>query len=163
MDMGSDYSLGIIHEFTVTTQESLMKEEWEKALNDRLDLSLFDLEFSDSEVKGKLNPTIFSENIADFYNILRKILGSRRNGNIDYYEDSYGTELENYQSWYTSLQFEDGAGRSIKLKASFVLLFVEGKVMVEEFYTEPVLMNWLFRNSNIPNKLAGCVISDIVG
>ena len=43
------------------------------------------------------------------------------------------------------------------------MLFIEGKVLAEEFYTEPHLINWLFRHSNIQNKLAGCVISDIVG
>lgn len=34
---------------------------------------------------------------------------------------------------------------------------------MEEFFSEPLLINWLFRNSTIDNKLAGCVISDIVG
>jgi hypothetical protein len=161
--MGTYYSLGIIHKFKASSQQHLTEEEWERVLNDRVDLNLFDLTYDDSELAGSIDSNVFNENIADFYSILRKILGKNRNENIDYYESEYGTEIKNYQKEYTRLQFEDEMGNSIRIDINFVLLFIEGKVFVEEFYTEPVLMNWLFKNSNIQNKLAGCIVSRVIG
>lgn len=161
--MGTYYTLGIIRKFKASSHRPLTKEEWERVLNDRIDLKLFGLTYNHSELNGSIDSNIFKENIADFYNILKKILGKNRNQNIDYYEAEYGTEIENYQEEYTRLDFEDGLGNSIRLDINFVLLFIEGKVFVEEFYTEPVLMNWLFRNSSIQNKLAGCIVSRIIG
>lgn len=43
------------------------------------------------------------------------------------------------------------------------MLFIEGKVMAEEFKIEPKIMNWLFRHANIPNQLTGCVMSGVTG
>lgn len=76
-----------------------------------LSLEIFNLEFDDTEVKGKPDSTIFRENITGFYNVLRGILVSNRNGNIDYYEEEFGTELENYQFGFTILNFESETSR----------------------------------------------------
>jgi hypothetical protein len=51
--------------------------------------------------------------------------------------------------------------RIIKIETNFAMMMIEGKVIIEEFYTDPHLINWLFRNSNIPNKLSGAVISSV--
>lgn len=75
-----------------------------------MDLNIFDLEFGESEVKGKLGPQVFSENIGAFYNLLRKILGAVGNVNIDFYENELGTEIENYQSWHTVCNLTDEKG-----------------------------------------------------
>ena len=40
--------------------------------------------------------------------------------------------------------------------ASFV---IEGMGLVEEVYTDIFLINWLFWNSIIENKFAGCIVS----
>ena len=62
----------------------------------------------------------------------------------------------------TAIKVLDNEGNSIKLSTSMALLFIEGKVSVESFNIDPKLINWLFRHSDISNKLSGCVISDIV-
>lgn len=51
----------------------------------------------------------------------------------------------------------------ITLSAEFAILFIEGKVAVEEFSIEPNLMNWLFRHVDLSNPLSGCIMTDIVG
>jgi len=161
--MGTDYSLGIITKFSATSNTELTGEEWLNVLNERIDVSLFDLETAEKEAMGALQKDVFRENITGFYDVLRKILGANRNGNIDYYERDFGTELDNYQFWRTPLKLQKENGISIQFDLTMALLFIEGKVMAEIFNSDPVLINWLFRNSNIDNKLAGCVISSIVG
>jgi len=51
----------------------------------------------------------------------------------------------------------------ITIAAEIAVLFIEGKVLVEEFSYEPKIVNWLFRHSNISNPLTGCVMSDVLG
>ena len=43
------------------------------------------------------------------------------------------------------------------------MLMLEGKVLVEEVRTDPVLINYLFRHSNVSNPIKGAVISQVVG
>lgn len=159
--MGTYYTLGIITIFKATSNQQLTKTEWQRALDERVDLELFDLTFNDLNVAAKLKPIIFKENITDFYAVLREILGTNRNPNIDFYENNSGTSIEEYQIANTRLILQENE-LLIKIDIQFVLLFLEGKVSVEEFYTEPALINWLFRHSKIDNKLAGCVISQVV-
>lgn len=159
--MGTFYTIGIIKEFKAFSNHHLSKYEWDKVLNERIDLETYDLDYNDSGVDAWIKRNIFTENIIEFYGVLKKILGTNRNTIFDHYENDFGTDIENYQFSNTRLNLEEN-GLTIKLDIQFVLLFLEGKVMVEEFYTEPILINWLFRNSNIDNKLAGCVISEIV-
>jgi len=160
--MGTFYTLGIISSLKATSTRLLKHREWVEILNERIDIQLFDLRTNDDQAEAFLRPNIFSENIAGFYSLLRSILGQQRNSNIDYYEKVYGADLENYQFADTTLYLQHYKGDQITLDVNFALLFIEGKVLVEEFDTEPILMNWLFRQSNIENKLAGCVISGIV-
>lgn len=162
--MGTYYTLGIIHRFTARTERTLSKEEWIKLLDSRLDTSLFDLEIlSDSGAKGILKANVFSDNITGFYRLLKDILGADRNDCIDYYEKEFGTDLANYQSEYSSFKIQTDQGYTVIINFDFALLFIEGKVLAEEFYSEPLLMNWLFRNSRMENPLSGCVISDVIG
>ena len=161
--MGTDYALGVIDNITATANRELLNKDWVELLNERVDVSLFDLQFTGVKVTGVLRSNIFSENIAGFYSMLKEILGAERNPGLDYYEEYYGTDLENYQRACTTIRIRSDQGDNIRLDLEFAILFIEGKVLVEEFYTEPVLMNWLFRNSKIENKLAGCVVSSIVG
>lgn len=161
--MGTAYTLGVIRNFTAVSNRSLSNEEWLTKLNERVDASLFNLETTEKEAKASLKPDVFRENISGFYDVLRTILGIDRNPNLDYYQEQYGTEIDNYQLWGMPLNIREDDGYSIKFDMTIALLFVEGKVMVEEFYTEPLLINWLFRNSNIDNKLTGCVASHIIG
>lgn len=161
--MGSYYTLGVISHIRAASTELLSREEWIEVLNERVNIQLFDLRTNDGGAEAFLKPDIFSENITGFYSLLRSILGKERNRNIDFYEKEYGTDLEEYQYADTSFYLQSPTGGSrIKLYMSFALLFIEGKVLAEEFDTDPVLINWLFRHSNIENKLAGCMISAIV-
>lgn len=50
----------------------------------------------------------------------------------------------------------------ITISAEIAVLFIEGKVFVEEFTFEPKIINWLFRNSSISNPLSGCVMSNVL-
>lgn len=159
--MGSFYTLGVIHEFVAISDQSLSNMEWEEALDERVDLRIFDLHLKENELHAALDPHVFRENILDFYNVLRQIAGPSRSVNIDAYEENFGVHLENYQYSYTNLYLENNHGCKIRINASIAVLFIEGKVRVEEFRTEPHLINWLFRNSKIDNKLAGCIISDV--
>jgi hypothetical protein len=43
------------------------------------------------------------------------------------------------------------------------MLMLEGKVLVEEFNADPVLIDDLSRHSNISHPLKGAVISQVVG
>lgn len=160
--MGTYYSLGIISEFVAESEKTLTQAEWEQLLTKRLDLSLFRLTIHGNKIYGSLYPEIFKENIKDFYQILKEIAGPNRSEKIDYYEKKFGSNLDDYHYSETVLFVEGSDGSLIKIGVRFALLFVEGKVSVEIFNTEPHLINWLFRNSKIANKLAGCVISEIV-
>ncbi|QKY70151.1 hypothetical protein [Lentibacillus sp. CBA3610] len=161
--MGTDYTIGIVRDFTATANQNLSMEEWRLTLSDRLDLDCFALTEEESRLHGQLDESIFRNQIAGFYQTLGSILGEKRNPNLDYYFETFGTDITNYQTAAERITLKKGNGLHIELHFKYALLFVEGKVLVEEFYTEPLLLNWLFRNSKIENKLAGCVISGIVG
>lgn len=156
--MGTFYTIGIIKEFKVTSNEVLLMDTWHEKLADRLDLELFELKVEENKLFGKLKKDIFDENIEDFYSTLRKILGKKRNANIDYYEKSYGKDLDEYPTEKNYVYLDE-----LKLETTFAFLFIEGKVLVEEFNSDPLLINYLFRNSTIENPLKGCVISEIIG
>ncbi|MEN1970393.1 hypothetical protein WMZ97_20250 [Lentibacillus sp. N15] len=161
--MGTDYSIGVIRNFTAEANQNVSLEEWQTVLHDRLDLDCYTLTPQDTTLTGELDATVFRDNIAGFYQFLQYILEEDRNPNVDYYFEEFGTELSNYQNFPSYFSLKKKNGLSIQLHCNMALLFVEGKVMVEEFYTEPVMMNWLFRNSKIENKLAGCIVSGIIG
>lgn len=161
--MGTFYTLGVIKNFKAYSDQPLTEKEWKEILNERVDLEMFDTKINNVDVEASLQSEIFSENISGFYETLRKILAPRKNENMDYYEKEFGQDIENYQMGYTSLYLQGPQGSRVKLNITFALLFIEGKVVVEEFYTEPSLINWLFRHSKMENKLAGCIVSEIVG
>ncbi len=58
-----------------------------------------------------------------------------------------------------TFQFPD---TRITITAEIAILFIQGKVFVEEFSFEPKIINWLFRHIDISNSLAGCVMSDVL-
>ncbi|WP_175639143.1 hypothetical protein [Metabacillus schmidteae] len=183
--MGTFYTLGIIRQFETTADKgpvnrwgrehrSLTREEWIKALRERIDPYIYHLELQeDGSMHGFLKNEIFQQNINGFYDVLREILGERRNTNIDHYaeftcnnkkgihddsDDSNGYSIEGAHPIH--IINKDGLG--IKIKYDFIMLMLEGKVLVEEFNTDPVLINYLFRNSNINNPLKGAVTSQVV-
>lgn len=153
----------MIKAFQAHSEQPLTEKEWKEILNERVDLELFDTKTFDTDIEGLLKPEIFSENITDFYKVIKGILMPVKNKDIDYYEQMYGKDIENYQLGYTRLYLLGPQGSCVPLNITFVLLFIEGKVIAEEFYTEPSLINWLFRHCKMENKLAGCIVSSIVG
>jgi hypothetical protein len=184
--MGTFYTLGIIRQFEATASRGtdkwfreprkLTREEWIKELSTRIDPYLFDLyEQEDGSMHGFLKNDIFQQNINGFYDVMREILGERRNTNIDHYakftcnnnRDIHGEDDDAEESYSIEganpicIINKDGTG--IKIEYDFIMLMLEGKVLVEEFNTDPVLVNYLFRHSNINNRLRGAVISQIVG
>ncbi|ADI26808.1 hypothetical protein [Geobacillus sp. C56-T3] len=160
--MGTYYGLGIIKEFVARSEKSFTWSEWEQILTKRIDLCLFRLAAAEQRLSGSLYPEVFTENIHHFFQILRDIVGSERREPIDYYEKEFGSHLDNYPTAETFFLIEGPSGSPIIVEVRFAVLFIEGKVSVETFDAEPLLINWLFRNSPIKNKLAGCVISAII-
>ena len=65
--MATDYSLGIITKFSATSNTELTSEEWVNVLNERIDVSRFDLETAEKEAKSALQKDVFRENITGFY------------------------------------------------------------------------------------------------
>ncbi|SMQ77491.1 hypothetical protein SAMN05444673_2819 [Bacillus sp. OV166] len=184
--MGTFYTLGIINKFGAQATKgptrwnrenlALTEAEWKEALDKRIDTSIFDLELQeDGTIKGFLKNNVFKENIKGFYEFLREILGEHRNGNFDYYEKGMSEDGELHDinveddddgysyEWANDIRILNKDGVEIRIECEFIMLFLEGKVLVEEFYTDPVLINYLFRNSKIDNPLAGAVISAVVG
>ncbi|MCM3671637.1 hypothetical protein M3181_22020 [Mesobacillus maritimus] len=185
--MGTFYTLGIINRFGAQATKGgskyfgrehlpLGESVWKEVLNERIDTSIFDLEMQEEgTITGLLKNSVFQENINDFYEILREILGEHRNGNIDHYEKDYflhhrdihGEDVEDDADypfeWADDIRILNKDGLEIRIECQFIMLMLEGKVLVEEFSTDPVLINYLFRNSNIKNPLAGAVISQVVG
>src|SRR5699024_141205 len=135
----------IITNINGTSNTELTGEDWLNVLIQSIDVSLYDLETAETEATGAIQTDGIWGNITG------------------YYERELGTKLYNYQFWRTPLKLQKENGISIQFDLTMALLFIEGKVMAEIFNSDPVLINWLFRNSNIDNKLAGCVISSIVG
>ena len=185
--MGTFYAIGIIRQFTAIATKGknahwgfdevpLSKEEWINGLSSRIDPDIFDLFVQeDGSINGFLKNDIFQQHINGFYETLRAILGENRNGNIDYYENEFCMHHKDIHSDYDygedryliegarPIHFIDKEGFGIQIKSDFIMLMLEGKVLVEEFSTDPVLINYLFRHSNIDNPLKGAIISGIVG
>lgn len=186
--LGTFYTIGIINKFWAEATQGdpkriarahlpLTEEEWIKVLDKRIDTSIFDLKMEETGTMiGYLKNDVFKENIKGFYDILREILGERRNVNIDHYEkemykDGELPDINTDQGYDRTYSYEwadhiniivkDGFG--IRIECQFIMLMLEGKVLVEEFYTDPILINYLFRNSKLNNPLCGAVISQVVG
>ncbi|GAE94590.1 hypothetical protein JCM21714_3762 [Gracilibacillus boraciitolerans JCM 21714] len=157
--MGTFYTLGVAKNFSARSHQSLSRDEWINLLNDRLDIKEYTISFKDTEVNGSLKKEVFKENIEDFY---KKLVAIIENDFILNWFEYAKTDMERYESSITKMEINQ-ENIHINLEAELAILFIEGKVMVEEFNTEPKLMNWLFRHVNLSNKLAGCVMSDIVG
>lgn len=160
--MGTYYSLGIIKNFVAKSNEVISDLDWTHHLNQRIDLSLFDLDISSHgmHIEGTLKEGIFEKNINDFYDKLEQI--THRGDIKDYLEES-GVEIDDYYDDYTSFFLKPNTYGEISVDITFATLFTEGKVLVEEFDMEPMLMNWLFRHADFGNCLSGCVISSITG
>lgn len=156
--MGTDYTLGIVKEFTATASQ-MGPTEWEELLNQRLDIEQYNLKFEDGKAIGTLKEEVFEEDIEDLY---RKLVAITDNGHMLNWLNNGGTDINRYDTWVTEMKFKRKSG-SFTLCAKLSVLFVEGKVLVEEFNTEPKLMNWLFRHADLSNRLAGCIMSDIIG
>lgn len=157
--MGTYYALGIVKRLKAKSNQPLTKDDWKKYLNDRLDIEQYTTNYQDNVVEGELNTGVFEKNIEDFYKKLVKITGNEWVSL--YYQDS-GTDIEQYQNWTSGMKLVQ-QGCNITLSVDLAILFIEGKVFVEEFSIEPKLINWLFRHSDFSNPLTGCVMSDIVG
>lgn len=156
--MGSFYILGIVNKFEAKSTSSLNQAHWEQYLNERLDLKQYTTTLTDNTVNGELKEEVFKENIEDFYKRLIEITGDDKIA--IYFEDSK-TDIENYQSRTTGMTFKYH-DTQITISAEIVILFIEGKVFVEEFSYEPKIINWLFRHIDISNPLAGCVMNDVL-
>ena len=160
--MGTFYTLGVIRDFTAKANERYSETDWQKFLTEKIDPTLFDLIFEDEgkSVRGTLKDGIFENNIQDFYDKLLKITNNRL---INDYLKHYGVDINKYHTDDLEMDFYLDNNKKIVMGFSFVLLFIEGKVLVEEFNTEPKLINWLFRHCNFGNCLSGCIISSITG
>ncbi|NES21997.1 MAG: hypothetical protein F6K41_24515 [Symploca sp. SIO3E6] len=160
--MGTYYSLGVVQAFEAQTIASLTSEQLANTVNERLNLDLFDWNFTDGCLQGTLKDGLFSENIADLFQKLAAI-ANRSRDTVEYYLQEFGDNIEEYPQEFCRLIFFDDEGNKIKLEADLVLLFIEGKVLAEMFSIEPALINWLFRHSSFDNPLTGAIMSSIVG
>lgn len=156
--MGTYYTLGIIQNFIAQSEKALPEEKWHELLNERVNLDLFEIKLIDGCITGVLKDKLFEDNIKDFYCKLKKITNDN---DIDSYFKEDGVQLTKYQTNRTRIYLDEN--QRIALVIEYILLFVEGKVLVEEFSIEPKLMNWLFRHCDFGNCLAGSVISGITG
>jgi hypothetical protein len=157
--MGAYYTLGLIQRFTARSERALSEEKWKQLLNERVNLELFEIEFTPDQVNAVLKEKIFEDNIEDFYCKLKKI--THDNG-IDYYFTENGTQRDNYDWDRTRVYFCNDENEKIAMHVlEYTSLFTEGKVLAEEFSIEPKLINWLFRHCDFGNCLAGAIISTI--
>lgn len=157
--MGSFYVFGIVKKFEANSTNPLDQANWKEYLNKRLDLEQYVTDWSDYTANGELKEEVFKNNIENFYKNLVEIAC---NESIASYFEDFGTELENYQIRNTKMTFGYHE-TNITISAEIAILFIEGKVLVEEFSFEPKLINWLFRHIDISNPLRGCVMSDVLG
>lgn len=158
--MGTYYGLGVIKNLSATSKENkFLETEWRRLLSERIDMELFDIIFYENIIKANLKNIFFENNIEDFYVKLKKITTKE---SVSSYFKEYGTRLEDYPSQEMSIYLRDN-GKIVTIEIEAALLFIEGKVLAEEFNIEPLLINWLFKNSNFGNPLAGCVVSNIIG
>jgi hypothetical protein len=160
--MGTFYTLGVIEKFAATSNDLHSEMDWQKFLNEKIDATLFDLiiENGGKSIRGTLKEGIFENNIQDFYSRLIKITNDR---SINNYFEHYGVDINNYHAGRIKMNFYLDENKEIIMTLNYVSLFIEGKVLVEEFSIEPKLMNWLFRHCDFGNPLSGCIISSITG
>lgn len=158
-EIGTYYTLGIVKSFEATSYDALSKNEWKEFLNERFDIQQYSLHVEDKKVKGSLKKDVFEENIEDFY---IKLVAMIEDDYILNWFNDHKTNMDKYDHWDSVLRFKH-KGNGIILTSELAMLFIEGKVLAEEFYIEPKLINWLFRHANLSNKLAGCVMSGIAG
>ncbi|TMN21841.1 hypothetical protein [Lentibacillus cibarius] len=157
--MGTYYALGIVKHFTAKSDQAISPAIWNVYLDERIDIQLYTLRMNGAEIHGELKMEVFEDNIEDFYNKLVEITDNEK---ISIYFEDSGKNMEQYQSWVTEMTVKQ-YDPNITLTAELAILFIEGKVLVEEFSIEPKLINWLFRHVNLANPLVGCVMCDIVG
>lgn len=157
--MGTFYALGVVKKFIAKSNQTLNESNWKEILNERLDMEQYTINFRDNAIEGELKKEVFEKNIEDFY---KKLVTITNNERISIYFEDSGTDIEKYQHWVTGMTVKEHC-LQITLTAEFAILFIEGKVSVEEFSIEPYLMNWLFRHVDLSNPLSGCILTDIVG
>ncbi|MHA6250330.1 hypothetical protein ACXYMZ_00180 [Oceanobacillus sp. CAU 1775] len=156
--LGAFYILGIVNKFEAKFTNPLNQVHWEQYINERIDLEQYTTTLTDFTAKGELKERVFKENIESFY---KKLVEITKDDKIaTYFEDSK-TDIDNYQSRHTVMTFQY-PDTQITISAEIAILFIEGKVFVEEFSFEPKIINWLFRHIDISNPLAGCVMSDVL-
>ena len=160
--MGTYYTLGVVKKFVADTEASYSEAKWKQFLDERLDTSLYNLSIEDDgkSISGSLREGVFESNIEDFYNKLIKITNDRF---LKEYFEEGGGNIDDYQDDEIKISFSIDRNIEITLHLEYVLLFIEGKVSVEEFSIEPKLMNWLFRHCDFGNCLSGCIVSSITG
>jgi len=158
--MGTYYSVGIVKEFAARAANAIDAQTLERVVGERFDLGLFDTDFQNGCLTGMLKPGLFNEHIADFVEKLVNIAPDSRE-TILYYLEKYGADIDRFPSENCKFVVHDAGKKRIDIRASLSLLFIEGKVLVEQFSIEPALLNWLFRHSDFGNPLAGAVLSDI--
>ncbi|MDF3055296.1 MAG: transcriptional regulator [Gammaproteobacteria bacterium] len=157
--MGTYYALGVVKELSCQSSKPISISEWEKIANKKIDISLFDFNIeNENNIKCRLKDHIFKNNIENFYLKLKEI--TQYDYITDYF-DIRGTDIENYKTQSFSKRHDED-NVQIWTKIEHIPLFIEGKVLAEEFSIEPALISWLFRNSNFGNVLAGCVVSSII-
>lgn len=157
--MGAFYILGIVKKFEAKSTQALDQANWNQNLNERLDMEQYAVNLTDYTATGVLKEGVFEQNIETFYDKLVEMTGDEK---IAIYFEHSGTDIEKYQIRDTMMKFEYHDVH-ITICATIAILFIEGKVFVEEFSFEPKLMNWLFRHTDISNPLVGCVMSDVQG
>lgn len=158
--MGTYYALGVVKGFKAQTNHAISKDDWERILNERFDTELFHLVLENNSITATMKQGVFKENIEGLFQKLIDITGNKWIG--DYFQE-YGDMIENYPSQQCNFSVFDNDKNKIKLFIDFALIFIEGKVLAEQFATEPMLINWLFRHARFDNKLAGAIVSDIIG
>ncbi|NJK28154.1 MAG: hypothetical protein HC925_06195 [Coleofasciculaceae cyanobacterium SM2_3_26] len=159
--MGTYYGLGIVNDFSTRTVQSLTAAQLEQAVDERLNLELFEIQRQNGQLVGNLKAGVFESHGGGFLSADKAIANCDRR--VDEYFQEYGTNMGEYPDEFCSVYFRDSEGNEINLRMTVVFLFLEGKVGVEEFDIEPLLLNWLFRHSDFENPLAGAVMSSIVG
>lgn len=158
--MGTYYGLGVIKEFSAISSGDMSPEDWRELLGERLDPALFDFSLDPRTAKGAMKEGLFAGNIKDFIGKLTTMIG---NEDAAFYFGKYGTNLGGYPTARAKMRLSGKRSESVSLSIVFILLFIEGKVVAEQFSSEPMLVNWLFRHAPIGNPLAGAIVTDIVG
>ncbi|MFM8253163.1 MAG: hypothetical protein ACKOBW_16345 [Planctomycetota bacterium] len=161
--MGTYYAIGIVRKFTAKAKRAIVATALEAAVRERLDLRMFELNYAaDGACQGTLKPGLFAQHIEGFVNKLAEIDRDCA-AVIRYYFENYGTDIDQYESHACRMRIPHSEGLSVDVLAEMVPVFVEGKVRAECFSVEPVLINWLFRQCDFGNPLAGIVVSGIIG